>query len=81
MLIVPRELRFRCCSYKATTGIGFGASNARLYLNTLQEIRASLFANATANLLRCSRLSASSIHFPKLNFGQLCGRISMILAA
>src|SRR6516165_3378962 len=48
---------------------------------TLEAMRASLLANATASLFLCNRSDAELSHGPKLYRAQLCGRIRRTLAA
>jgi len=48
---------------------------------TLEAMRASLLANATASLFLCNRSDAELSHGPKLYRAQLCGRIRRTFAA
>src|SRR5262252_5511855 len=56
-------------------------SNALSFRSTLQAMRASLLANATASLFLCNRSDAELSHGPKLYRAQLCGRIRRTFAA
>lgn len=57
------------------------ATNAVLYLNILQAMRASLLASATASLFQFMRSAALVKHSPKLKSGHQLVGIRITLAA